>query len=97
MLFRGINAKLDQITSLLQQLIQQGKVAMTTLADIQAKLAAQTTAIQNNNALLAQLSTLIRQNINDPTALAQIADTIDANTASISAADAANTPPTTTP
>jgi ABC-type transporter Mla subunit MlaD len=57
-----------------------------------ASVAALTTAEQSSNALLAQLSQLIRDNANDPAALNALADSIDADTAEITAAVVANTP-----
>lgn len=57
-----------------------------------ASVASLTTAEQSSNALLAQLSQLIRDNANDPAALNALADSIDADTAEITAAVVANTP-----
>jgi hypothetical protein len=59
---------------------------------ILAKVTAQTTVIASATTLLGELSALIKANANDPAALQQIADGIDANTAALSAAVVANTP-----
>lgn len=63
-----------------------------TLDDLKAKVDAQTTVIKSAETLLGQLSTLIRDNSNDPVKLQAIADELDANSAELSAAVAANTP-----
>jgi hypothetical protein len=62
------------------------------LDGILAKVTAQTSVIQSNNTLLAELSAEIKANANDPAKMQAIADAIDGNTASISAAVVANTP-----
>ena len=62
------------------------------LTQILAKVTAQTTVIEGAKTLLGQLSDLIKNNANNPTALQQIADAIDANTTELSGAIVANTP-----
>ena len=71
---------------------------MSAVTDrLTASVAALTTAEQSAAALLAQLSQLIRDNAEDPTALLKIADDIDADTAALTAAVVANTPAAPTP
>src|SRR2546425_3184731 len=56
-----------------------------------------TSAQRSAVTLLGQLSQLIRDNAEDPTALNKIADDIDADTAAIAAAVVANTPTSSEP
>lgn len=66
---------------------------MSAVTDrLTASVAALTTAEQSAVALLNQLSQLIRDNAEDPTALNKLADDIDADTAALAAAVTANTP-----
>lgn len=72
---------------------------MATLADIQAKVAAETVVEQSVITLLQSLSADLKAALaaNDPVALQAIADGLDANTASLAAAVTANTPAAPTP
>ncbi len=68
---------------------------MITLADIQAKEVAETAAVAHVITLLQTLSTDLKAAIaaGDPVALQAVADSIDANTAALTAAAAANPAP----
>lgn len=84
----------NTILKLLNSLIAEVKTTMATVQDIQDKLAKVKAAVDANNALLTQLSALIRANATDPATLQAIANGLDAAVASLQAADAANTPAT---
>lgn len=65
---------------------------MATLDDIKAKVDAETAVVASAVTLLGELSAAIKANVNDPVALQALADSIDAQSASLAAAVAANTP-----
>lgn len=68
---------------------------MATLADIQAKVAAETTVEQSAITLLQELSQQLKDalaNGADPATLQAIADNLDQNNANLAAAITANTP-----
>lgn len=73
---------------------QQEHNLMTTLADVQTKVSAQSAGIDSAVVLLNQLAQLVRDNAADPVALAALADELDAKTAALAAAVAADAVPT---
>lgn len=81
-------------TAILFAILNNQERIMATLADIQAKLAAETTAEAKVIALLQTLSDDLKVAIanNDPVALQAVADQLDQNTAALAAAVAADTP-----
>lgn len=74
-------------------LFQLGRIEMT-LAELKAKVDAETTVVQSAVTLLSSLAQSLKDAIaaNDPAAIQAIADELDTNTASLAAAVAANTP-----
>lgn len=68
-----------------------------SFADLEARVAAQTTVIDSNNTLLAELSQMLKDANGDPAEIQKIIDMIDANTQKISDAIVANTPVAPTP
>ncbi len=91
----GVNpAKLDQILHLLNQVINQEKHIMATLADVQAAVEAQETVELSVITLLTELKTKLDAAIasNDPAALQSLSDKIAADTKKLSDAVVANTP-----
>lgn len=81
-------------TAILFAILNNQERIMATLADIQAKLAAETTVEASVIALLQTLSADLKAAIagNDPVALQAVADQIDQNSAALAAAVTANTP-----
>lgn len=59
---------------------------------LKASVTALTTVAASSEALMGRLAQLIRDNANDPVALNALADEIDADTAGLAEAVAANTP-----
>ena len=86
--------QLDRIEAGLQILLKNQGTTMATLADIQAKVAAETTVEGSVLALLSSVSADLKTALasNDPVALQAVADQLDKNTAALSAAVLANTP-----
>lgn len=84
--------KLDKVVELVTQLLK-GQTAMSAELDrLTTEVAETKTVTQSAIVLLGQLSDLIRQNANDPTALNALADQLDSNQADLANAVAANTP-----
>src|SRR5690348_13468413 len=91
----AIEAKLDRVLALLGETSKQRGDIMTTLADIKAKVEAETTVEQSAITLMGGLSQQLKDAIAngaDPAVLQSIADELDANNASLAAAVSANTP-----
>ncbi|MER9336035.1 hypothetical protein NKJ06_18930 [Mesorhizobium sp. M0293] len=83
---------LEHIHRLLHTLLERTHHMSAVTDRLAASVANLTSAQQSAVTLLSQLSQLIRDNAEDPTALNKIADDIDADTASLAAAVVANTP-----
>ena len=79
---------------LFHTIISNQEKIMATLADIQAAVAAERTVEDSVVTLLQTLSADLKAAIaaNDPAAMQAVVDTIDQNTAALSAAVTANTP-----
>jgi hypothetical protein len=98
-----LSAKLDnyqsKLMSTLAQLSKQETLIMATLDDITAAVAAETTVEAGVITLLGQLSAELQAAIasNSPAALQAVVDSINANSAALSAAVTANTPVVTPP
>ena len=67
-------------------------ILMTTVADIKAELASQTTIIGSLKSLISGLVAAVEANKTDPTALDDILAQIKANDAELAAATVTNTP-----
>jgi transcriptional regulator GlxA family with amidase domain len=101
-----IDRKLDHIHELLHNLIERQADEKDLLRDVEertehmsaitdrlaASVVALTSAEDASNALLGQLAQLVRDNVNDPVALAKIADDIDTGAAKLTQAVLENTP-----
>lgn len=87
-----ILSKLDRIERLLVRLLNQEGENHMDLTRLQADVEADTNAVNSATLLLGQLAQEIRDNADDPEALAALAEQLEANTASLSAAVTANTP-----
>lgn len=92
-----IMQSLEHIHRLLHIILERTAHMSAVTDRLVASVAALTSAENSAITLLGQLSQLIRDNAEDPTALNKIADDIDANTTAIAAAVVANTPATPTP
>jgi hypothetical protein len=79
-------------TATLAAILTQGKTLMTSVADVQADVTAQTTVIGSAVTLLQGLSAQLAAAGTDPAALDAIKASLDANTAALAAAVVANTP-----
>ncbi len=91
--------RLKRIEAKLDTLIAQGRTLMATLADIQAKVTAESTVEDSVIALLNGISQQLKDALaaNDPKALQAVSDGLDANIAKLTAAVTANTPAAPTP
>lgn len=76
----------------LQRLLQMEETEIMDLSRLQASVAAQTDVITSAETLLTSLAQAIRDSAGDPAALAALADTVDANSSSLAASVAENTP-----
>lgn len=85
----AIEGKLDMLTRVL--IITKGKI-MANLDQLTADVTADTNAVNAATTLLTNLTAEIKAAGTDPVALKALTDTLEANTASLAAAVAANTP-----
>jgi hypothetical protein len=84
------NAMLDDV--------QERIIAMSAITDrLAASVVNLTTAAGSAEGLLTSLAQLVRDNVNDPVALAKIADDVDANAKGLADAVVANTPAASEP
>jgi ABC-type transporter Mla subunit MlaD len=95
--FQYFEAKLDLITALLTGLTQKGEAMSAEIDRLAASVKANADAEQSAATLLAELSGLIRQSVNDPAKLTALADDLDAQRQALAAAVTANTPAAPTP
>ncbi len=72
----------------------RGDALMALIDDLVTKVEAQTTVITSVEELLAHLTQMLQDAGTDPVKLQAVIDTVDANTARLTAAVVANTPPT---
>lgn len=89
--------QLDRIEEKLSLVINLVRSTHMTIEEVEAKVDAQTGVINSSNALLGEIAQLIRDNANSPAKLQALADKIDANTGSLSAAVASNSDVDPTP
>jgi TolA-binding protein len=82
----------QQAISLLEQILKGVNDMTGEVERLRADVMQLTTVEQSAAALLAGLSQQIRDNLNDPTALAQIASDLESSTSELAAAVTANTP-----
>lgn len=82
----------QQAISLLEQILKGVNDMTGEVERLRADVTQLTTVEQSAAALLAGLSQQIRDNLNDPTALAQIASDLESSTSDLAAAVTANTP-----
>jgi len=83
---------LNRIERKLTRLLQEESAMALDLTQITADVSANTDAVASAASLLATLAQEIRDNADDPAALAALATSLEQNTADLSAAVAANTP-----
>lgn len=90
----SIHHRLDNIETMLQTIKRQEQREMATLADIKSRVEAEETVNQSAIALLQNISQMLKdaQASQDPAALQEIVDMLDANTTELSNAVTANTP-----
>jgi len=86
------DAQLDRIERALARLIHEGNEMALDLSTLTADVTANTDAVSSATVLLGELADELRAAAGDPAAVAALADTLEANTASLAAAVAANTP-----
>lgn len=80
------------VVALLALILWRSIVMSQALARLQSEVADQTTVIDSAVSLLEGLSAQIRELSEDPAALNELADKLDANSARLAAAVATNTP-----
>jgi len=83
---------LERILVNTEELLIWARKEHMTVADIKAKVDAETTVEQSAITLLTNLSALIKANANDPAAIQAIGNELDADNAALAAAVTNNTP-----
>lgn len=94
-LAQKIEAHFQRVEALLHQLVNKQELAMATISDLTAAVAAQTTVTASVDTLLSKIATDLKAALagnNPPAAVQAILDGINANTSALSAAVTANTP-----
>lgn len=91
---QNILDKLDSVLSRESRIQRQGETIMATLADVQAKVAAEGTVVDSAVVLLKGLKDQLDAAIasNDPAALQALSDSIGSQTDTLATAVATNTP-----
>lgn len=89
-----VNAKLDNITHLLQQVLGMEVLQVATIEDLQTEVGQNTDVTQSAIVLLDGLSQQLKDALaaNDPAAIQAVVDQLDANTNALAEAVSANTP-----
>jgi hypothetical protein len=90
--FYLVLSELQDVKRELRTIKRLEREGIMDLERLTASVAAQTDVITSAQTLLGELSSLIRNAVNDPVALAAIADQVDANSAQLAAAVTENTP-----
>lgn len=85
-------AMVDELRGINHTLRRMGNIEMSAIDDLTAAVEAETTVNQSAVALLNSLAQEIRDAQDDPAKLAELADSIEANTSALSDAVTANTP-----
>ena len=90
----GTNSKLNQILSIVKNILGKEVEQNMTIAELSAKVTEQSTVVGSTKLLLEQLAQMLKDAIaaNDPAAIQAVADMITANTQTLSDAVIANTP-----
>jgi uncharacterized coiled-coil protein SlyX len=90
----GANSKLNQILSIVRNILGKEEEQKVTIAELNTKVTEQSTVVGSTKLLLEQLAQMLKDAIaaNDPAAIQAVADMITANTQALSDAVIANTP-----
>lgn len=87
-----VSSQLENVTSILKNLVKEDKQIMAALDDLTAQVTAQVTVEDSAITLLNQLTVLIQQAGTDPVKLAALTSQLKANADTLAAAVVANTP-----